>query len=481
MVLVNGTSGATKAMVGGSYNTTQVWKTLSQYLPSRDPDSDFWWKFSGLHLALMLEEAEYPPEKQIEALVFFYHWTAPYLGSAPSATGKPLKWKSMVQPDGTPIKYSWRWPLDDLNGPEVRYNYEAIGPYAGTDLDPLCQLAAKDLMGRLASAITDAHVNNTWFNHFMSTMFEHDNTKLGAAAAQGLRMTSSVLMATEFNRDGIIFKSYIQPRLIDYTGVMPADAYEKAMAGIEADSPARAAVHDFLSNSDEGQSLTPFSIGVDNKDKSRLKWYFSTPRTSFASVRSILTLDGRIQTPHTERQLADLDELVKSVLGLPDDFPADQHPAEFLGAKSTYSFVSPTPANPGVAAPVRPTVPPRYPYYFDVAPRQKLPGVKWNLPVRHYDRDDLSVAKALTAWMEKQGHGAWCDRYMKLLERLAAERGIRLRDSRGLQEFISIMLKPDGEIDVTSCFSAHAFGVLPTPDQLSYPRRGTRRRGDDDY
>jgi len=71
---VNGTNSATKARAEGSNNTTQAWKTLTQYLPSRDPDTDFWWKYSGLHLALLLEEADYPPEKQIEALVFFYHW-----------------------------------------------------------------------------------------------------------------------------------------------------------------------------------------------------------------------------------------------------------------------------------------------------------------------------------------------------------------------------------------------------------------------
>lgn len=67
----NGINGKAKAATG---ETTEAWSILTQYLPSRDPDTDFWWKYSGLHLALMLEEAGYPPEKQLEALVFFYHW-----------------------------------------------------------------------------------------------------------------------------------------------------------------------------------------------------------------------------------------------------------------------------------------------------------------------------------------------------------------------------------------------------------------------
>lgn len=71
--VVNGTNGATKAS-SLEGNSTPVWRRLTQYLPSRDPDTDFWWKYSGLHLALMLEEAGYSPDKQMEGLLFFYHW-----------------------------------------------------------------------------------------------------------------------------------------------------------------------------------------------------------------------------------------------------------------------------------------------------------------------------------------------------------------------------------------------------------------------
>ncbi|RYP10930.1 hypothetical protein DL764_000366 [Monosporascus ibericus] len=473
---VNGANGTTK-----SVNTTPVWKTLTQYLPSRDPDTDFWWKYSGLHLALMLEEAEYPPDKQLEALIFFYHWGAPYMGAAPRADGKPLQWKSLVQPDGTPIEYSWKWPQRGGGGIEVRYDFEPIGPHAGSELDPLCQLAAKELMGRLKAAIPSARVDNTWFNHFMSTLFEHDNGKLAAAAARGEPMSSTVLMAAEFLPKSVSFKTYIQPRLLGYPGVTPATVYEESIAGIEAETPARAMVHDFLRNSEESKQMSPFSVGVDNKPGSRLKWYFNSPNTSFESVRAILTLDGRVKTPHLERQLAGLYDLIKTVLGLPEDFPETEHPAIVLGAKSPYSFPPPPPAADGVDAPTPSPVLPGYPYYFDVAPGQDVPGVKWSLPVRNFNRDDLSVAKAFTAWMEKQGRGDYCKRYMSMLTRLAAEKGMRLDESKGLQEFISVLLRPDGEFDVTTYFSAHAFNEQKQQQQQGSPspRRGTRRRGDD--
>ncbi|KAK3370050.1 dimethylallyl tryptophan synthase GliD1 [Podospora didyma] len=457
----HGTNGVTtKKATASSPGTTTAWRTLTQYLPSRDPDTDFWWKYSGLHLAILLEEAHYLPEKQVEALVFFYHWGAPYMGPAPRADGKALKWKSLVQPDGTPIEYSWKWPQAESGSIEVRYDFEPIGPHAGSQLDPLCQLAAKELMNLLASSIPDSKVDNTWFHHFMSTLFEHDNTKLAAAAARGEPMSSTVLMAAEFLPKGVAFKTYIQPRLLGYPGVTPIDVYEKSIAAIEASTPARASVHEFLSTSAEGKAMAPFSVGVDNRAGSRLKWYFNSPHTSFASVREILTLNGKVQTPHIEGQLRALDELIKAVLGLPDDFPEDQHPAEFLVAKSPYNFPAPPPSA-DVDAPTPSPVLPGYPYYFDVAPGQPLAGVKWSLPVRNYNRDDLAVAKAFTGWMEKQGRGGdHAKRYLSMLERLAALKGVRLEDSKGLQEFISIMLKPNGEIDVTTYFSAQAFNEV---------------------
>ena len=401
------------------------------------------------------------------------------MGRAPRADGKASEWKSLVQPDGTPIEYSWKWAQAGDGGPEVRYDIEPIGAYAGTQMDPLCQLAAKELMARLATAIPDAHVDNTWFHHFMSTLFEHDNTKLMAAAAGGEPMSSTVLMAAELLPTGVTFKTYIQPRLLGYPGVALTSVYETSIAGIEAQTQARAALQRFLQHSAEGQAMSPFSVGVDNKVGSRLKWYFNSPHTSFASVRAIMTLDGRVQSPHLERQLADLHELIKAVLGLPHDFPETEHPAAFLGAKSPYSF-PPPPAVDGVDAPTLSPVLPGYPYYFDMAPGPALPGCKWSLPVRNYDRDDLSVTQAFTAWMEKRGRGAYCLRYMSLLTRLAAQKGVRLEESKGLQEFISILLKPNGEIDVTTYFSAHAFQEQEQKQQngSGSPREGTLRRGE---
>ena len=387
------------------------------------------------------------------------------MGPAPRADGKLLRWKSQVQPDGTPIRYSWKWPQESGGHPEVRYDIEPIGAHAGTELDPLCQLASKELMTRLAMAIPDAGIDNTWFNHFMSTLFEHDNAKLATAAARGEPARSTVFIATEFLPSGVSFRTCVQPRLLGYRGLTPTHVYEDSIADIEPETPARTAVHEFLSTSTEGRLMRSFSLGVENRADPCLKWRFNSAHTSFASVSTILTLDGRVQHQHIEHQLNALRELINSLLGLSADFPDSQHSATFLSARS------PSPAPPG------------YSYYFDVGPGQELPEVELNLPLRNYSLNDLRVARVFTAWMESQGRGAYCERYMAVLERLAASSGLRLDESRGLQEFVSVSLRADGEMDVTTQFSAHAFAEMEQEKEREKwrvsPRRATLQRGED--
>ncbi|KAK4234120.1 aromatic prenyltransferase [Achaetomium macrosporum] len=473
MVHQNGTS-KVKPSDGES---ASAWKALSQYLPARNADYDFWWQFTGGHLATILEEADYPMHKQYEALLFHYHWAVPYMGPAPRADGKALRWKSLVQPDGTPIEYSWKWPIKPNDRPEVRYDFEPIGEFAGVgEVDPLNQLATREMLGRLAAVMPS--VDNTWFHHLLSTLYEHDYSKLAAEAKAVAPVSTTVLVAAEFYAKGVVFKTYCQPRLLGHPGVTPIPLYEEAIRQMEPNSPAREAVHDFLATSPEGQLMSPFSVGIDNvaPEKSRLKWYFNSPHTSFASVRHIMTLNGRITSPHLAKQLADLSELIKTVLGLPPDFPDDAHAAVELGAESPYSF--PTPAAPhpdestGTDAVTPSPVLPGYVYYFDVAPGQALPGVKFSIPLRNYARDDLSIAQAFTAFMDARGRGAYSARYMALLERLAAEEGARLADKRGLQAFISVLFRSDGELDITTYFAAQAFKPWPAP------RRSTLRRGE---
>lgn len=81
------------------------------------------------------------------------------MGPSPLAEGAPRKWKSLLQPDGTPIGYSWKWNTTQSQ-PNIRYDIEPIGKFAGTKVDPLNQAALREMLHRLAEAMPTVDKRN---------------------------------------------------------------------------------------------------------------------------------------------------------------------------------------------------------------------------------------------------------------------------------------------------------------------------------
>lgn len=383
------------------------------------------------------------------------------MGQAPRPDGGPIKWKSLIALDGTPIEYSWKWNTR-TSEPDIRYVMEPIGQFPGTEADPLNQQALREMLYRLAAAKPSVDV--TWVNHFLATLYDHDNAKYTQEAAAGAHLGTSIHIAAEFLPKDIAIKTYFFPRKHGQNGLMPIAQWEDAIGKLDPKNGARAALHDFIADSREGKLLTPFSLSVDNVTpaKSRLKWYFHTPHTSSVSVRDIMTLGGRITTPHLAAQLNDLHDLIKAVTGLPDDF------SETAEVPAAPSWDSSRVAKFGDLGKMLSG----FLYYFDVAPTKALPEIKIFIPVRYYAHNDLRLAHGLTKWMEARGRGAYCQRYLRMLESLGEHR--RLDDSNGLQTFVSCLFKNDGELDITSYLGAEAFH----PARLG-KRRSTLRRGDE--
>ena len=72
MAQANGTTSQQLTLKDGQ--STKAWRAVSQYLPARSSDNDYWWRLTGRHLAAIVEAAGYPIERQYEALLFHYHW-----------------------------------------------------------------------------------------------------------------------------------------------------------------------------------------------------------------------------------------------------------------------------------------------------------------------------------------------------------------------------------------------------------------------
>ncbi|KAJ5952084.1 uncharacterized protein N7479_010497 [Penicillium vulpinum] len=442
---------------------TKAWATLAHLLPSAGPDCDYWWKLTGLHLSKMVEAAGYTTDQQYEALLFHYHWIVPYMGPAPGPDGT-FKWQSLLGVEGSPIEYSWKW--NTAGGkPDVRYTMEAICAATGTLLDPLNQQATLEMLHRIADFVPT--VDLTWTNHFFATLFDHDRSKYMQEAAAGAHFTTSVVVAAEWLKGGLNLKTYFVPRRLGQAdGKMPMAQWEESLVKIDPNSAARAAMHDFLNTSPEGKLLSPFMLAVDNvvPEKSRLKFYFQSPHTSFASVREIMTLGGRIPVPETHFQ--ELRSLISAVTGLDENYPEEVE----IPSMSDYN---PAAKDNFVEIDILLT---GYLYYFDIAPGASLPDIKFYSPVRRYGPDDGALAKGITEWMTSRGRGEYGQRYREMLEDLTEHR--KLEDGKGMQTYVSCLFKK-GQLDITSYIGPEAFDpVRFSKPEVHTPTRRTRRRSD---
>lgn len=173
--------------------------------------------------------------------------------------------------------------------------------------------------------------------------------------------------------------------------------------------------------------------------KSRLKLYFTTPHTSFASLREIMTLGGRIDV--SEASLQDLRSFINTILGLPTDYPES---AETPVGNKTHQWVKDE------------VLVPCFVYFFDVAPATATVDIKFYLPTRTYGPDDLEIARRLSRWMDAQGRGKYCERYIRLMEAIAEHRG--LAAGKGMHSYLSYQFgKNGGEPDIKSYFTPEAY------------------------
>ncbi|OQE36220.1 hypothetical protein PENCOP_c012G00844 [Penicillium coprophilum] len=220
---------------------------------------------------------------------------------------------------------------------------------------------------------------------------------VASEAAAGTHFATTIVVAAEWLPGGLSLKTYFVPRRLSQknaalggVGRIPgaAGAYvpgESCHAWVPQHEP-------------RGQCAEPIAatnsmLAVDNvvSEKSHLKFYFQTPHTSFASVREIVTLGGRI--PVADSHLQDLRSLLLAINGIDSDF-ADQQEVpcpEQYDPSAIDNFVE------------LPILLSGYLYYFDIAPGPALPSIKLYNPVRRYGPDDRALAGGIMQWMDAHG------------------------------------------------------------------------------
>lgn len=126
-------------------------------------------------------------------------------------------------------------------------------------------------------------------------------------------------------------------------------------------------------------------LGIDcvSTQSARLKVYLRSRRTNFDSVRSIMTLGGRILSPEDEPAFCDLFELWQALFssgkGVPISTGTELRHCDHRTA--------------GIL------------YYFDFSKTNAMLVPKVYLPVRYYGESDYVIAKAVCAYMKRKGRG----------------------------------------------------------------------------
>ncbi|KZL81652.1 hypothetical protein CI238_07808 [Colletotrichum incanum] len=395
--------------------------SLAKWSPPRSKDSDWWWQVVGSHLETMLSATGYSIADQFEALYFFYHLVTPRLGPRPNSP--EAQWKSFMTDDNSPVEYSWKWGFGD-DAPEVRYSIEAIGPYAGSAVDPLNQDATCHFLTQLSSSGLQG-LDLEWFDHFKHALLGPGTPASTAKVAR----QSTLFMAFEIANGPVSVKAYFIP--VDAPGNRASDQISRAIASAGCTNfTAINRLHSFFRNDTHGRTIRPFMLGIDciSPAESRLKIYSRSRVTSFDLVRRVMSVGG--QRKGLEEAEKQLHQLWKLTLGLPDDSPVDEE----------------LPCNSHETAGVL--------FYFDVASNAALPDVKVYIPVRHYAPSDEVTANGLVQYLKSQGRSAYVQQYLETLEVLATRGGTN--DSNGVQTYISCAYKK-GKLVITSYLTPQCY------------------------
>ena len=184
------------------------------------------------------------------------------------------------------------------------------------------------------------------------------------------------------------------------TGIPPLNLVTEAIGQLDTSdismSPAWAVVEDYIRSQPIGSQVKVEIVGFDCVDPcaSRIKVYIRGKHVSLAAAKDMFTLGGRLRDEHITRALGFMEELWRLVLSI----PAEAQDEEEL-----------SPSNPSSAGHRTGGLL----FNFELKPGNPYPVPKLYIPVRHYARSDIDVAKGLATFFRRQGWYKYADSYVK--------------------------------------------------------------------
>lgn len=414
-----------------------IWTLITSSFPTANPDSEFWWRRTGIPFAILLENAGYSLESQYQHLLFYHDYVAPELGASSNVQGLPRSWRSFMTDNFTPIEMSWEWGCEGSN-PTVRFSFEPIGPYAGTAADPLNQYAMNRVIHQYQHLLSGCTL--TLFDHFSRELLSYSRSPTTiekSTKSEGNK--SRAFLAVELREDEMMVKAYFIPtfkaaELEKSTWAVISQAIQSLPGYSTSAYISLTSLETFLCTSSQGSSLKVeiFAIDCIKSSTSRLKIYMRSKNTSFNSIRNVMSLNGELKGPSIDRGFQELYDLWRLI------FPEAQ------SISSAEDFQKIDHRTAGIL------------YYFDVKVDQKFPGVKVYLPVRHYGDSDLSIVKGLSLYLKRRNQDGLIQNYLKVLKAISGSCSIEFH--RGFQTYLGCSIV-DGRLNLTSYLAPKVYEV----------------------
>ncbi|KAK4504425.1 hypothetical protein PRZ48_005341 [Zasmidium cellare] len=431
------------ASVGDSINNDAqlaIYNAVSRFLPPGNEHEAFWWKLVGRHFAIMMHEADYSIERQIELLQFHRFRIIPLLGPRPTSS---TPWfRSRVAPgagDGTPIGYSWKWSVGG-GKPTLRHYMEPLGELTGTPADTLNEVAPKHFLMQLASDFRQTDLDAFW------KYADHLRPSALDAGTRGKYIASAVLlgleMPAESNRVDVMAGLIV--KVPDQVKTLLPSIIPSALKDVFGDNVSLASLEvarEFIDNDPHLSVNGTMAVDCVSKEKSRFKFYTMNTGTSFEHIKDVMTLGGR---KHVASKVLDqLQELWYGLKGLPSDYPVS---SELPGFKlsSGQNGTAQVGNTSGLS------------FYFDLHPKLSLPDVKMQVDMSKHADSDWAAAAVVVDFLRRHGQARYAQAYLNVLQSLVCTE--ELKSKRGILAYFSFSIKHDEveikRIDVMSIMNA---------------------------
>ncbi|KAJ5823673.1 aromatic prenyltransferase [Penicillium robsamsonii] len=276
----------------------QPWQTLDQFMKFEGPDHRLWWERMAPIIGAHLKNTKYSIGAQYQHLLMLHSTILPTLGPFPNENRSNLIWPSCLPGGGEPWEISVNYR--EGSNPCFRMAVEPSGPDAGTERDPVNDVAARNLLNALNRL--QPGVDFDLFNYFDDVVtFSNREARQHWDSLKLHRIKSQEVIALDLQDGSFAIKPYIVPLVRSIaTGVDPIRIMLDSIKEYWQGTPLTAGlskVDDYLSTTKHPLLEAKSFLSFDCKDPktSRVKIYAGANITSLEDAHDFWSLGGRLQ------------------------------------------------------------------------------------------------------------------------------------------------------------------------------------------